>query len=240
MKYKILLCLLLSTPVWAMDDLTDLIAFGSETHKISSKNQILNLDQVATSFADHNIDREFIARIGRTYLPANPSAKSVSVSIEKSTLALYFSYADMDETRLSDAKNLSILNPVGDQSPGYVSATASLKAQSVQLGAYYIAKPFNKFNYGSSIGIKYWEKQDTLQKRLTYETDDGAIVTQVGSVETITVSEKTTFKDSGISPYIGGFIRLKLKGFQVGLDVKLYAETNYSYQVTTLNAGYRF
>ena len=240
MKYTILLCLLLSTPVWAMDDLTYVITLGSETHKISSKNQILNLDQAATSFADDHIDREFIARIGRTYLPANPSAKSVSMSIEKNTLAAYFSYAYMDDTRLSDAKNLSIINPVGDRSPGYVSATASLKAQSVQLGAYYIAKPYKKFNFGPSMGIKYWEKQDILQKHLTYETDDGAIVTQVGSVETITVSEKSTFKDSGISPYVGGFIRLKLKSVQVGLDVKLYAETNYSYQVSTLNAGYRF
>ena len=240
MKYTVLLWVLLSAPVWAMDDLTYVITLGSETHKISSKNQILNLDQVATSFADNHIDREFIARMGRTHLPASPSAKSLSVSIEKNSLAVYFSYAYMDEDRLSDAKNLSIINPVGDRSPGYVSATASLTAQSVQLGAYYIAKPFNKFNYGSSAGIKYWEKQDTLQKHLTYETDDGAIVTQVGSVETIVLSEKITFKDSGISPYVGGFVRLKLKHFQVGLDVKLYAETNYSYQVSTLNAGYRF
>lgn len=240
MKYTILIWLLLSTPAWAMDDLTYVITLGSETHKISSKNQILNLDQVATPFADDHIDREFIARIGRTHLPANPSAKSLSVSIEKNSLAAYFSYAYMDETRLSDAKNLSILNPVGDQSPGYVSATASLKAQSVQLGAYFIPRHYKRFNFGPSIGIKYWEKQDILQKRLTYETDDGAIVTQVGSVETIVVSENTRLKDSGISPYIGGFIRLKLKGFQVGLDVKLYAETNYSYQVSTLNAGYRF
>lgn len=240
MKYSVLLCLLFSASAWAMDELNYVISLGSETHKFSAENEIYNLGDIATNYAERHIDRTFMAGLGETSLSSGASAKSLSLSIEKHTLAAYFSYAYMDEERLSETRYLKIDNPIGDQSFGSVNATTSLKAQSFQVGGYYIFNPHKKFNYGPSIGVKYWKKEDILSKKLTYETDDGTVVTQVGSVETITVSEKSRTKDSGLSPYLGGFVRLVFKHFQIGLDVKLYSETNYSYQVSTLEAGYRF
>jgi hypothetical protein len=72
------------------------------------------------------------------------------------------------------------------------------------------------------------------------EEDDGTLLTQVGS-EVVTEENRVDVKkESGFSPYGGGFLRFNVKRFQIGLNFQFYTQSDFSYQTSTLELGYQF
>ncbi|MGR6872715.1 hypothetical protein ACU6U9_10495 [Pseudomonas sp. HK3] len=199
-----------------------------------------NLSAVALAYADENLDRDFSAYNSIFEVYSDVTAKAINFRAEKVQYGVQFSYFTMNQKRQSQTMNLIISNPIGDVSSGEVVATSHIKSSGYRVAFHYVVNPKKLISYGPIVGVAYWSKEDILKTRIRYEEDDGTLLTQVGS-EVVTEENRVDVKkESGFSPYGGGFLRFNVKRFQIGLNFQFYTQSDFSYQTSTLELGYQF